>query len=63
MSLSLSQKIRKLYPSLTSNDFDPETGTILYETIQMVRATTLKVGIIPHCRNQHNHNWMQFKYI
>ena len=29
MSLSLSQKIRKLYPSLTSNDFDPETGTIL----------------------------------
>ena len=29
MSLPLSQKIRKLYPSLTSNDFDPETGTIL----------------------------------
>ena len=31
MSLSLSQKIRKLYPSLTSNDFDPETGTILLQ--------------------------------
>ena len=31
MSLSLSQKIRKLYPSLTNDDFDPETGTILLQ--------------------------------
>ena len=29
MSLSLNQKIKKLYPSLTNDDFDPETGTIL----------------------------------
>ena len=28
MSLSLSQKIRKLYPSLTNADFDPFEGTI-----------------------------------
>ena len=31
MSLSLSLKIRKLYPSLTNDDFDPETGTILLQ--------------------------------
>ena len=31
MSLSLNQKIKKLYPSLTNDDFDPETGTILLQ--------------------------------
>ena len=31
MSLSLSQKIRKLYSSLTNDDFDPETGTIFLQ--------------------------------
>ena len=31
MSLSLNQKIKKLYPSLTNDDFDPETGTIFLQ--------------------------------
>ena len=31
MSLSLNQKIKKLYPSLTNDDFDPETGPILLQ--------------------------------
>ena len=31
MSLSLNQKIKKLYPILTNDDFDPETGTILLQ--------------------------------
>ena len=31
MSLSLNQKIKKLYSSLTNDDFDPETGTILLQ--------------------------------
>ena len=31
MSLSLNQKIKKLYSSLTNYDFDPETGTIFLQ--------------------------------
>ena len=31
MSLSLNQKIKKLYSSLTNDDFDPETGTIFLQ--------------------------------
>ena len=31
MSLYLNQKIKNLYSSLTNDDFDPETGTILLQ--------------------------------
>ena len=29
--MSLSQKIKKIYPELTSADFDPATGTIILQ--------------------------------
>ena len=47
MSLSLNQKIKKLYSSLTNDDFDPETGTILLQNDSDGKGDYIKSGNHP----------------
>jgi len=46
--MTLYEKIKQLYPSLTDDDFAPDTAQLCYKMIAMAEVTTLNLGNTQH---------------